>query len=379
MGVTLLSPALFAWVAFDPADHASTSALDRCSLAMVVARRSRCPSSLWKANASIALLEAHDTSAPLIYFNAGANKGFAVAEFLQRFHDDGGNAPSNAAWFKAVRAIKPSGMFSCGMCGACKDPLPPPEERHNRSVRVFAFELLKSNAWLLGKLFQRHRVPGRALNVAVGNYTGTAWAPTGVRTGQEWSSAELGVGAGGGKLTPVPSITVDAFSQSEGLHVIDWLSIDAEGWDALVLQGGRSMLSQRRIHLLEFEYHSKGMWAASQPPADRRDLAVVLRDLNAFGYTCFWQGDGGGLAQASGAAWCPSFEWRGHSNLVCSHLDRIIDALRVQDCSAALSSASRAFATPAAAATMKAAGGAMPSCLQRSKEIRRQHRAAYAD
>ena len=34
------------------------------------------------------------SSAPLTYINAGANKGFAVAEFLQRFHDNGSSTLS---------------------------------------------------------------------------------------------------------------------------------------------------------------------------------------------------------------------------------------------------------------------------------------------
>ena len=41
------------------------------------------------------------SSSPLLYVNAGANKGFAVAEFLQRFHDNGGTAPTNAQWHLA--------------------------------------------------------------------------------------------------------------------------------------------------------------------------------------------------------------------------------------------------------------------------------------
>ena len=345
-----------------------------CNATWHVALNSQCPSSRWKNPAFVDALLQHSSpseSKPLVYVNAGANKGFAVAEFLQRFASGGGDAaaPSNAAWFKSIRAIKPSGMFSCGMCGACKDPLPPVAERRNTSVRVVALELLKGNHWLLTKLFERHRVPGIAINAAASNYTGVAYAPVGVRTGQEWSTAELGEqrpqeqppprpqgGGGGGattttstslggsrarklrasgKLTAVPSMTIDELAQRDAIETIGWLSIDAEGWDALILEGARALLSQRRVGLVEFEYHSKGMWAAALPAADRRDLKTALSWLHDAGYTCFWQGDGGDLAQASGAKWCDVFEWRGHSNLVCSHLPRVVDALRAWDCTTA--------------------------------------------
>ena len=205
-----------------------------CRRALSIAQRSRCPAGAWKnAQVSQALLaQAHEGQ--LVYLNAGANKGFGVAEFLQRF--DGARAPSsptNREWFKSIRAIKPSGMFQCGMCGACKDP-PGPRYHNASSVRVFAFELLKSNHWLLRQLFERHDVPGKALNVAVSNYTGVAWAPTGVRTGQEWSSAEFGQATSldgrrlGKGLAAVPSITLDSFATQQRLLHVHWLSIDAE-------------------------------------------------------------------------------------------------------------------------------------------------------
>ena len=319
-----------------------------CERALAVAKRSKCPSSHWK-DALSPWLWANSSfrgDAPLVYVNAGANKGFAVAEFLQRFHDEGGSSPSNREWHKSIKSIKPSGMFGCGMCSACKDAYPAASVRRNVSVRVFAFELLKPNHWLLTKLFEKHRVPGRAYHAAVSNYYGTAYAPTGVRTGQEWTSAEMGEqqqsggggGGGGGRRarskawSAVPSITVDAFARREGLSRIHWLSVDAEGWDALILEGSSGLLSARRVDLLEFEYHKVGMWASSRPPSDRRDLRVTLNQLASYGYTCFWQGDGvGAIAQASAERWCDSFEWRGHSNLVCSHLPELVSALRVLD------------------------------------------------
>lgn len=309
---------------------------------------------------------------PLLYMNAGANKGFAVAEMLQRF--DGTRPPSsptNAEWFKSIRAIKPSGMFTCGMCAACKEPPALRYTNASTTVRVVAFELLKGNHWLLRQLFERHRVPGVAHQVAVSNYTGVAWAPLGARTGQEWSSAELGSRDGqrpAKGLAPVPSITIDGWVAKAGVERLHWLSVDAEGWDALVLEGARQVLAARRVDVLEFEYHSKGMWAAARDSSDRRDLKIVLRRLDEAGYTCFWQGDSGALAQASGDSWCDAFEFRVHSNLVCSHVPALIEALRAFDCAKPFS------ATPSDADRRR-------HCerVALTSGTRKQHRAAYAD
>jgi hypothetical protein len=61
-----------------------------------------------------------------------------------------------------------------------------------------------------------------------------ARAPTGVRTGQEWSSAEFGQATSldgrrlGKGLAAVPSITLDSFATQQRLLHVHWLSIDAE-------------------------------------------------------------------------------------------------------------------------------------------------------
>ena len=126
----------------------------------------------------------------------------------------------------------------------------------------------------------------------------------------------------------VPATTLDAMAAHEGLGRIGWLSVDAEGWDPLILEGAAGLLAARRVELLEFEYHSKGLWAGSLPPSERRDLRVALQRLDGYGYACFWQGDRGGLAEAGGARWCDAYEWRGHSNLVCAWRAEMVSALR---------------------------------------------------
>lgn len=59
---------------------------------------------------------------------------------------------------------------------------------------------------------------------------------------------------------------------------------------------------------------------------DQRLLHPVLARLEGFGYRCYWQGESGRLAPASGPYWCDAFQFRVRSNLVCSHLSAAIQA-----------------------------------------------------
>ena len=68
----------------------------------------------------------------------------------------------------------------------------------------------------------------------------------------------------------------------------DWLAVDTEGSDALVLEGAGRLLLERRVALLEFEFNRMGFWAVdSEAP---RTLTRTLQVLESVGYSCFWQG-----------------------------------------------------------------------------------------
>jgi FkbM family methyltransferase len=63
-------------------------------------------------------------------------------------------------------------------------------------------------------------------------------------------------------LTQVDVITIDGLVEAWSLDVIDFLSIDTEGFDALAILGMVRTLAAGRVRLLEFEYHSvgEGIW-----------------------------------------------------------------------------------------------------------------------
>ena len=89
---------------------------------------------------------------------------------------------------------------------------------------------------------------------------------------------------------------------------MDIVSIDTEGFDALVLEGMRALLAARMCTSLSSTHHPES-----------RALKTILSWLTELGYECFWTGSDGCLAPASGLCWRDEFEIRSWSNLVCAH------------------------------------------------------------
>lgn len=73
---------------------------------------------------------------------------------------------------------------------------------------------------------------------------------------------------------------------------IHFLSIDVEGYDFEVLKGSRTVLSNR-VHYLEFEYHSEGMWM-------QQNLSDAIDMLQEDGFVCYWAGMQGKLWRITG-------------------------------------------------------------------------------
>jgi hypothetical protein len=351
-----------------------------------LAAAGRCPSSRWKdVIAPLLLLESN--SRGLTFVNAGANKGFAVSEFLQRFWTP---FPTSREWGGNATKIKPSLMHKCGFCGDCSLPPPSPALRAP-SVTVHAFELLASNAKLLSLLFERFAVPGEVHSLALSSkqaktsrtlprpqggramhylrvvilvrgldnplftdFTGSAYRPFVARTGQENAAAST---VHARWTERVGTTSVDAFATSRALERVDWLALDAEGWDPIILRGARRMLSERRISIVEFEYTPSawaravgaGVASVEQPSAAAGDgaaavagakaaavatdeLVHTLAMLRDSGYTCFWQGGrrtgseaGGALAPVRRSLGCDTVRLTG--NVLCAHAPTVVAKL----------------------------------------------------
>ena len=151
------------------------------------------------------------------------------------------------------------------------------------------------------------------------------YGPKGQFAGFEHAAPTLS-GASLGRGFTVPGTTLDAFFAERRIRRVALLAIDVNGWDPLVLEGARRTLLACRVDVLSFEYHYMGFWG--RRAADGRSLGSTLGTLAAQGYTCFWDGNDGRLAQASGSCWQDAFEFRKWSNLVCTCRPKLRRAFR---------------------------------------------------
>ena len=103
--------------------------------------------------------------------------------------------------------------------------------------------------------------------------------------GGDCAAATRGVASDG---VEVPLVTVDAILQMFPFRrsgdAVDFLSIDNEGHDSLVLLGASQGIGRRAFRVIEFEYHKVGMWARTSL---NDDTVVALRNHR---YRCYWQG-----------------------------------------------------------------------------------------
>ena len=192
--------------------------------------------------------------------------------------------------------------------------------------------------------------PSQVHHLAMSNYSGVALYRAAPAIGLE--HYELGKDVAKYRSERVQCLTLDAFAArhlaptqwpstswrlppaarrapataSGALGRIDLLSVDVEGQDALVIEGALGLLRRKAIDVLEFEYIGRGFWR-SDKGADQRQLSSTLATLQRHGYDCYWQGESGSLARASGQYWCDEFAFRLRSNLVCSHREDILRTL----------------------------------------------------
>mmetsp|Transcript_15217 Transcript_15217/g.22414 ORF Transcript_15217/g.22414 Transcript_15217/m.22414 type:complete len:323 (-) Transcript_15217:179-1147(-) len=113
-----------------------------------------------------------------------------------------------------------------------------------------------------------------------------------------------------GTMVSTNVTNLDVLFMEHQINYVDFLSIDAEGYDSQVIIGMLKVLAFKKIRFLEFEYHKVGSWANA-------DLKMILEILDEFGFDCFWQGNFGQLWRATGC-WTPTHSQRRYwSNIVC--------------------------------------------------------------
>ena len=317
-----------------------TTCTESCVRGLRVALNSECPSGAW-----LDAIGPMVAQKQMLFLNIGANKGYAVADFMMRFApgDESAYETCNVTydgWHKQLQVLAKGKMERpklevaklCGACSDCTKSRPPavPHRHAERSkIRVLAVELLQSNARRLESLFKHFGVAGEVIHAAASNATGVARISDNEGKNDEVNSVVDGASSDTSSLTELPLVSVDAVLNERRISRVDLLTIDTEGHDALVLEGAMEALRSRRVRLVEFEYHGCGMWASSS--GSGRSLRTTLDTLHRHaGFRCFWQGDarpapyGGNSSLVTvdaGGAWCEAYEFRGWSNLICAHTD----------------------------------------------------------
>jgi hypothetical protein len=95
---------------------------------------------------------------------------------------------------------------------------------------------------------------------------------------------------------------------------VDYLSLDVEGQDPLVLDGGIETVKNAR--LVEFEYHFRGAWA-------EETLKGRTEQFEGMGFDCYLQGAHGSLWRLTGGCFDEAYEVKRWANVVCVRRDQI--------------------------------------------------------
>jgi FkbM family methyltransferase len=280
---------------------------------------------------------------PLTIVNVGANKGYLIASLIDLIRPAMGITPASLhAHIKAPAVAERQNVHDgCGFCNDCLEGHLPAAQSAARAcfsdagaalprdsfpLALHAFEPTTSNSELLDYgVFALLRAAPNSSGVTaalhrqavVGDPAVTVVAFGNCKAGVERCGvADAGNGFVGATGTDtdignvnVPATTLDAWADLEGVRGIDLLAIDTEGMDPEVLRGAERLLSQRRVRILEFEYHVHRAWRATS-------LEAVVARLDALGMDCFFE-NLASLTRLTGC-WHGSYEVRGWSNVVCA-------------------------------------------------------------
>ena len=113
-------------------------------------------------------------------------------------------------------------------------------------------------------------------------------------------------------IVQVRTTTVDLLVH-EGGYQAEVLLIDAEGYDADVLQGASSTLASGKVGYIEFEYNFRGSWR-------QHTLKGTIDYLDSHGFNCYWAGKRA-LYQIT-RCWHPSYgkrDFKDWANVACAN------------------------------------------------------------
>eukprot|EP00668_Euglena_longa_P046023 GGOE01061707.1.p1 GENE.GGOE01061707.1~~GGOE01061707.1.p1 ORF type:complete len:373 (-),score=89.48 GGOE01061707.1:272-1309(-) len=259
-----------------------------------ITQASSCPEAIWKplfqSSRTLQALER-----PVVIFDIGCNKGYDAVKSLRLFSQD--PRFDVMTWGRETR-------FRCGVCAQCKTNPRLEAGTASKTVHLHCIEPLPANYETVQAAADRLGLRPRGLRVVHGAFTNRSdavarkwraqfpvvrgwWAllPTSWKLfGAEQVGIDVNPLCPGCAMEDVPLMVLDDYVVRENISRIDVLSLDTEGNDALVLQGGARTLASC-VGYVEFEYGTGGAWQHIRLPE-------VLLPLEEAGFVCYWLGKG---------------------------------------------------------------------------------------
>ncbi len=272
-----------------------------------------CPSRPWLSDA----LRAHHGKFRAVF--VGANKGYGLASLLSSLAPSLKVSPSS--WGVSLRKLE--ARLACGWCRDCLEIEEEYEEDVSTMIEVDLVEPLGANVGLLAGCLRDHgfvekdlwtkgSATVRLLQMALGRTAGKATFPA-LAAGEEVGEVCDGtcdVSQFAGRFEKEPRFEEVRVETLDGIvdEKVDYLSLDVEGQDPLVLDGGAETVKKAR--LVEFEYHFRGAWA-------RETLRSRTEQFEGMGFDCYLQGAHGTLWRLTGGCFADAYEVRRWANVVC--------------------------------------------------------------
>ena len=280
---------------------------NRCSFSYAT----RCPEAVWLEDVYRHAEE--DVDVPVAIY-VGCNKGMDAINTLRMLSAN--ETIDKSAWkerFFQNQTVHP---------GHCAQESTPqyaiPKARIPNSARVYCIEAMPNSAQRLLETAEwlGYNESLKVTHAAVADHDGSVLFPQhlGTELGMETLGLETcELKTERRRCQPVPQYRLDRyrteFVREPAIHL---LSIDVEGFDFAVLQGGRQTLKD--VHYLEFEYSWKGSWR-------NHSLSEAIQLLREESFVCYWAGRAGNLWRLTDC-WMDHYDLKFWSNVACVNLRR---------------------------------------------------------
>ena len=213
--------------------------------ALYIAHHSHCPGEQW--HEEIAHLPHGRHGDELHFVNIGANKGYNLVAFYQRYARAMQAQPlSFRRWHALLRRNSSGDACEAQCCGVCNDCRGAERRgpRDARRLRMHALEAAPVNAAILRRVVQQSELAGLVTVHATGasdSVDAPLYARFDTRPGYEGDAVSLA-----SRGARIATTTADRLFEAERIPHAHMVTVDTEGWDGRVLAGMRATLAAKR-------------------------------------------------------------------------------------------------------------------------------------